>query len=331
MNTKNTPLVSVVTPTYNGEKYLRECIESVLSQTYSNWEYIIVNNCSKDRTLEIVQAYAARDPRIRVYDNEQFLSALQNHNHALGLIADHSRYCKILQADDWLYPECIERMVALAEAHPSVGVVGSYRLMGDRVDCDGLAVSDTVFPGHEICRMTLMKRIYVFGSPSTTLIRSDVVRARERFYSERSLHADVEVCYEILKDHDFGFVHQVLSFTRLHEESRSARIAQRYRTNIIENLGMLMHYGPGFLSQSQYRALEQSMKAKYYRFLAASVIRGRARHFGRHHQEIAQAIGFKLDRMRLARAIVGELADILFNPGRTLRRLARGRTADREA
>ena len=49
------PLVSVVTPVYNGEKYLEECIESVLNQTYKNWEYIILNNCSTDRTLEIAE------------------------------------------------------------------------------------------------------------------------------------------------------------------------------------------------------------------------------------------------------------------------------------
>ena len=54
------PLVSVVTPVYNGETYLAACIESVLSQSYSNWEYVIVNNCSTDRTLDIASDYAAR-------------------------------------------------------------------------------------------------------------------------------------------------------------------------------------------------------------------------------------------------------------------------------
>jgi glycosyltransferase involved in cell wall biosynthesis len=49
------PLVSVVTPVYNGAEYLRQCIESVLAQSYENWDYLIVNNCSKDRTLEIAQ------------------------------------------------------------------------------------------------------------------------------------------------------------------------------------------------------------------------------------------------------------------------------------
>ena len=54
------PLVSVATPVYNGERHLAECIESVLAQTYQNWEYIIVNNCSTDRTREIAESYGRR-------------------------------------------------------------------------------------------------------------------------------------------------------------------------------------------------------------------------------------------------------------------------------
>lgn len=60
MNPELQPLVSILTPVYNGEEYLAECIESVLGQTYQNWEYCIVNNCSTDRTLEIANGYAKR-------------------------------------------------------------------------------------------------------------------------------------------------------------------------------------------------------------------------------------------------------------------------------
>ena len=59
-------LISVVTPVYNGERYLRECIESVLTQSYTNWEYIIVNNASTDHTLAIIEEYARSESRIRI-------------------------------------------------------------------------------------------------------------------------------------------------------------------------------------------------------------------------------------------------------------------------
>ena len=81
------PLVSVVTPFYNEEKYLAECIKSVLAQTYATWEYIIVNNCSTDKSLEIAKVYQERDPRIRIYNNEMFLNQIENFNYILRQIS----------------------------------------------------------------------------------------------------------------------------------------------------------------------------------------------------------------------------------------------------
>src|ERR1700730_13443117 len=89
------PFVSVLTPVYNGEAFLGECIESVLAQSYQNWEYQIVNNCSTDRTLEIAQSYAQKDQRIRVSTNRSFVSAIENHNTAFRLVSAQSRYCKV--------------------------------------------------------------------------------------------------------------------------------------------------------------------------------------------------------------------------------------------
>src|SRR5215813_7302249 len=122
------PLVSVITPVYNGELYLRECIESVLAQTYRNWDYTIVNNCSTDRTLEIAREFAARDSRLRIHNNETFVRVIPNHNIAFRQISPASKYCKPVAADDMLLPECLERMVCLAEKHPNVAMVGAYGL-----------------------------------------------------------------------------------------------------------------------------------------------------------------------------------------------------------
>ena len=119
MDSQTLPLVSIVTPAYNEEKYLSTCIESVLAQTYSNWDYTIVNNCSTDRTLAIAQEYAAKDPRIRVITNNTFIPAIANLNTAFRQISPASKYCKMVLADDWMFPECLERMVAVMEEHPS--------------------------------------------------------------------------------------------------------------------------------------------------------------------------------------------------------------------
>lgn len=66
MSAESQPLVTVITPVYNGQEYIAECIQSVLDQTYSRWEYLIVDNCSQDRSLEIARQFASKDARIRI-------------------------------------------------------------------------------------------------------------------------------------------------------------------------------------------------------------------------------------------------------------------------
>ena len=139
------PLVSFVTPFYNTEAYLGECIESVLRQIYGNWEYILLNNCSTDKSAEIAESYAARYPgRIRVFQNSEHLSQVQNFNRVFQFISPGSKYCKFVQADDWLFPECTTKMVELAEAHPEVGIVGAYQLEGNQPGRPALSESGTI-------------------------------------------------------------------------------------------------------------------------------------------------------------------------------------------
>ena len=115
-----------------------ECIQSVLAQTYQNWNYTIVDNCSTDGSAEIALGYAAKDSRIRVHRNEHFLPVIANHNSALRQISPQSKYCKIVLGDDWIFPNCLEQMVAVAEANPAIGIIGAYALEGERVAWTGL-------------------------------------------------------------------------------------------------------------------------------------------------------------------------------------------------
>lgn len=307
MHLKPQPLVSVVTPVYNGERYLAECIESVLAQTYENWEYVIVNNCSTDRSLEIAQHYAQQDARIRIHNNTQFLTALQNFNHAFSQIASESKYCKVVHADDWLFPNCLTEMVKVAEAHPSVGIVSSYALEDTHIKHDELPYPSTVVPGREICRMSLLSSKYVFGSPTSLLIRSDLILGRKAFYTESLFETtDQDVCYNVLQNTDFGFVHQVLTFSRLHDESRTAR-SQRLNRLILEKLFILKKYGPVYLSHEEYdKRLAQKMQ-NYYTFLGQSVFQRRGKEFWDYHREGLEKLGLPLSRVKLIRASIREL------------------------
>jgi glycosyltransferase involved in cell wall biosynthesis len=318
------PLVSVLTPVYNGEKYLVECIESVLAQTYRNWEYCIVNNCSTDRTLEIAQSYAERDKRIRVHNNSEFVGCDQNGNIAFQQISSNSKYCKVVHADDWLFPECITRMVELAEAHPNVAIVGSYALRNEYVSWDGLPYPSTVVSGRELCRNHFLGGPYVFGAPTSMLICADEVRKRPAFYNVANLHTDVEACLDILRDRDYGFVHQVLTFTREHAGAESTSFHARFGTNYLGWLECLPKYGQTYLSEKEYKVcLRRSLK-QYYKFLGYYwMFSEKEKGFWEFHKKHLAKLGYSLNYGELAKAVLVQVLDLALNPLNTSRRIAR--------
>jgi glycosyltransferase involved in cell wall biosynthesis len=324
------PLVSVVTPVYNGEAYLAECIESVLAQTYQNWEYVILDNCSTDRTREIAESFASADSRIRVLHNDRLLEIIQNWNHAVRQISPESQYCKVIHADDCLFPECIETMVELAERNPTVGIVGSYRLDGSRPrPSPGLPHVRSVFPGVEICRGTLRQEYSLFGSPSSLLVRSSLVRDRERFYDERYLHSDKIVCLQLLREWDFGFIPQLLTYTRIHEESQSVSLADRYGTRILDNFLMQHEFGPKFLPGEESREREKAAEWRYYRFLARRLVSGQRKEILRYHSRRLRVHGRTIETPKLVAAAVIEAVDRLLEPKDLAQRLSRFLKGDR--
>src|SRR6185295_5011934 len=247
------PLVSVVTPVYNTAAYLAECIESVLAQEYQNFEYVVLDNCSTDGSYEIAKDFARKDARIRVERNSQVLSQPRNYNRALELILTQSTYCKMVQADDWIYRNCLREMVTAAALDPEVAIVSAYQSAGtEKVRGHGFAAGGwnrtvTIRPGMETCRRYLLDRQYMFGTPTSVLYRSDIVRARNPFFFENSYHEDSEVCFEILRTYKFAFVHQVLSETRVDNDSLSTRV-RGHEPDILHEFIILHKYGRWYLT-----------------------------------------------------------------------------------
>ena len=322
------PHVSIVIPLYNNREHLAECLESILAQTYQDWDCTVVNNCSTDGSAEIAHDYAAKHARIRVYDNPHFLPAIANHNASLRLIAPDSKYCKVVFADDWIYPECLQRMVSVAERNPTVGIVGAYFLWGLEVKGTGLQYQCTVFSGLEVCRRHLLDRVYVFGSANSLLFRADLVRCRDPFYDEANIHTDTEVCFSLLRNCDFGFVHQVLTFTRVRDESLNAR-SVRAQTSLPGWLHMLVTQGPAYLSEEELRKLLDEHLVDYYRFLGKSLLVERSREFWTFHKRSLIESGVGFERVRLARGALVGLLTFALNPKKVVERLRARRRPDR--
>lgn len=320
MNPALQPLVSVLTPVYNGEEYLAECIQSVLAQTYQNWEYCIVNNCSTDRTLEIAKAYARKDRRIRIHNNSAFVGCDENGNIAFQNISSSSKYCKVIHSDDWMFPECLMKMVELAEAHPTIAIVSSYRLTNIRVTVQALPYESRVISGRDICRMTLLGLPSVFGSPSAILIHADEVRKRPYFYNVANPHCDMEVCLDILRERDFGFVHQMLTFERSHPQSETSRGSQ-YGFGYFGRFEHVTKYGPEYLSKEEFEAMFKKRRDDYYAFLGARVFRNKEKGFWKYQRTALSRIGQPLSMARVIKAVIHEVLDVMLNPLSTFKRV----------
>ena len=114
------PKISVVMPAYNAEKYIAEAIESILSQTFRDFEFIIINDGSTDKTKEIILSFG--DTRIVYLENEKNLGIVETLNR--GLDAARGEYIARMDADDVAMPERFEKQLAYMEKHPEVGVLG---------------------------------------------------------------------------------------------------------------------------------------------------------------------------------------------------------------
>ncbi len=128
----NSPTVSVLMAVYNGEKHLREAMDSILNQTFSDYEFIIVDDCSADKTPVILEKYAQKDQRIVLIHNERNLGLTVSLNRGLARVK--GKYIARMDADDISLPERLTMQIHYMEEHPDCAVVGTQAVF---IDDDG--------------------------------------------------------------------------------------------------------------------------------------------------------------------------------------------------
>lgn len=317
------PLVSVVTPFYNTAPYLAECIESVLGQSFPDFEYILADNCSTDGSTEIAESYARRDCRVRLVRCEPFLPQIANYNRGLTLTTSESKYLKIVEADNFLLPECLRLMVEAFERTESLGLVSSYWLRGNVVYGSGYPFPKAVISGKEWAACYLRGAPFVFGSPTQVMYRSAIADRHQPFFNPSVLHADTDKCLQILRKWDFGFIHQVLSFSRVDNESITT--AHRgFADYALDRYMTARRYGPTFLGTPELQSFTRESKRLYYRALAPAALRLGVRPvFWRYHIEGLRTVQERLDWSFLAVMAAAELIWAAGNPAMTFHRALR--------
>ena len=306
------PFVSVVTPVYNGASNLAECIESVLQQSYQNFEFVLLNNASTDDSAAIMADYAAGDERIRIEHNESVLPIMENWNHALSLSSATAKYCKVVHADDLLLSGCLKKMVAVAEKYPQATLIGAYRINGSKVDMDSIPFPDDLVSGRELARGRLLTRKYrdQFGAPTSVMYRADCVRNAENFYDPTNFHADTQSCFELLNQGDYAFVHEVLSYTRRHEESQTSATGS-LDSHAIGHLKIQHKMAPLFLTEHEQQYAMNRRLRFHYRRLVKDFKYLRNKEFRKYHREGFADIGQSVNALRLSYAVLMEVLDKL--------------------
>jgi hypothetical protein len=167
-------------------------------------------------------------------------------------------------------------MVEVAEEYPSVGIVSAYRLDDNIIGLSGLPYPSYFVPGKVIARSYFLDDTFYFGAPTSLLIRSDLILKRDKVYVESHKGTDTGACLDLLKESDFGFVHQVLTFTRRHENSITNTICKENYTFIHAKLYNSMVHAPFFLTDEEYEKCLAKDISRYYTLLARNIFENKS-------------------------------------------------------
>jgi len=228
------PLVSILMPSFN-PRYFETALQSALAQTYRNLEIWVTDDCRTQGIEEIVLRYAEKDSRIKYMRNPDAGTDIGRKNHNLAFRQASGEFIKFLNDDDWLAPNCVERMLECFTEHPDIALVTSKR---QRIDKNGEFMADigaTQAPvstdsridGLSLGVALLSTGINFVGEPTTVMFRkSDLIEVRPDFMSfdnqAVAWASDVAIYLNLLLKGDAIYLVEALSHFRVHEEQTQA-------------------------------------------------------------------------------------------------------------
>jgi glycosyltransferase involved in cell wall biosynthesis len=279
------PRVSLCLPTYQRAELLELCIRSILSQTYSDFELVVVDNASSDETPAVVHRFA--DARIRFYRNDQNIGPFPNMNRAISL-ARGELIC-VAHDDDLYLPQFLERETAFMDAHPSVGMVHSavyeiessgrrrriVRAYSSSRVLDGRAAFVRFLRGHNVCCSSVMVRRRLYEIAGT--------------FDPRFRTADFHLWLRLAMHGDVGYLAEPLVEMRVHPERGTSRMTpERWYEEFVqivdEGLGLAARGQPPLrLNERSVRRAAADEQGR--RFLIATMSAA-------GHDDVASARGY---------------------------------------
>lgn len=204
--------VSIIVPMYNAEKFIRKTIESVLAQTYQNWEMLIMNDVSTDNSLAIVSVYAKKDERIKIVNTEKNVGVVKGRNFLIDLAS--GKYIAFLDADDYWHNEKLEKQIKfMKEKNASISCTEYTRVKENEEKINDVIIKE------EISYNDMLKNNYL----GCLTVIYDAKKIGKRYFKELEKNEDYVLWLEIVKDVNTIYgLKENLAYYRVLDNSRSS-------------------------------------------------------------------------------------------------------------
>ncbi len=225
------PLISIVVPTYNGEKYIVATVKSVLQQSFNDWELIIIDDASSDMTLKLIRQFD--DSRIKIYDGLGNVGAQANWSRAQKYV--RGKYFKLLPQDDLLAADCLQKQVDVLERDPQEEIAlvfASRQVIGPNGDLRMIrgykgTHKSTRITGREVINRCTRSGANIIGEPGSGLIRSDLMRKIGAYTVDHPYVIDLDYWFRALQHGDAYYIAEPLTSFRISLGAWSVRLGKK--------------------------------------------------------------------------------------------------------
>ncbi|TAH19339.1 MAG: glycosyltransferase family 2 protein [Cytophagales bacterium] len=218
--------VSVIMPVYNAEKYITTAVESILNQTFQDFELILIDDCSTDASVQIIKAI--QSSKIQLLHTPQNSGAAASRN--LGIAAANGEYIAFLDADDWAYPQRLQKQVDFLDKNPAIGVVGTWT---EIIDENGKLIDEFVW---EIEQSHIAPRLFFHNCFATSSVMLTKALALLQFDEEYPPAEDYELWMRLSTQTQFGIIREKLVKYLSHSQGISKLKQKKMKENTLRIL-----------------------------------------------------------------------------------------------
>ncbi len=225
------PKISVCIPVFNGQDFIKEAIDSVLNQSFTDFEIIIVDNHSTDNTVNVVKSYS--DSRIKLFINENNIGMIPNWNKTMEYA--NGKYIKILPADDLIYPNCLELQAKILDEdnEQKISLVGGRRNIinnkGKILFNRGFAKVKQTISGKDAINKVIKSGGNIIGEGGAVMFRKEILKKTGVFNSQIFYVLDLDLWFKILLHGNYAFTPDVVSAFRVSSTSASVEVANKQK------------------------------------------------------------------------------------------------------